>query len=79
MNGEANTPSDDTHAIGFARLDLARLKEWAETKGSEWDGDNPGVLEDIAHCASDIISNIDELSDLLDEMEELLNDSRYPY
>lgn len=71
-------PNDDTHAMEFGRLDLARLKEWVESKGSEWDGDHPGILEDIAHCASDITTNIDEITKLLEEMQELLNDSRYP-
>ena len=34
-----------------------------------WDGDNPGLAEDIAHASQEAIEKIKELKELLEELE----------
>lgn len=34
-----------------------------------WDGDNPGLQEDVAHASQEAIEKIKELKELLDELE----------
>jgi hypothetical protein len=47
------------------------IQEWAEAIAGEWDGDNPGRLEDRATCASEIIAKLNEVKELIAEMENL--------
>ena len=39
--------------------------------GGQWDGDMPGMAEDRAHVAADIVGFAEKLQTLLDEMHEL--------
>lgn len=64
-------PTKDEMVLGFASLDLSQLKEWAEEVAGRWNGDNPGLDEDRAHCAVEIKEKIEEIEELLKEMAEL--------
>ena len=37
----------------------------------EWNGDEPGSLEDRAHCADEIVKKAEELRELIESLEEL--------
>lgn len=37
----------------------------------QWDGDLPGLKEDRAEVANDIIKHVDKIIELLDELNEL--------
>lgn len=50
---------------------LTEIKEWAESISSSWNGDEPGIEEDRAHCASDILEKIAELEELIQSMPKL--------
>lgn len=63
-------PTKDEMEIGFTWLDLARLKQWAEGIAGQWNGDEPGLQEDRASIANEIIEKANELQDLLDEISE---------
>jgi len=45
--------------------------EWAEGISGEWNGDEPGSLEDRANCANEIIEKLNEAKQLIAEMENL--------
>jgi hypothetical protein len=48
---------------------LAELKTKLEGIAGEWNGDNPSIQEDRAHAATEAITAIDELTELLNELE----------
>jgi hypothetical protein len=50
---------------------LKELKERMQTLAGAWNGDEPGVQEDTAHLAMDIIAKVGELEELLLELEEI--------
>ena len=50
---------------------LRKLKMEMEYIAGQWDGDKPGLAEDRAHVASDIMTKCDEMIELLDEMNDL--------
>ena len=52
-------------------MTLEQIKKWAEEISGQWDGDKPGRAEDRAHQAQDVIDKVEELSILINEMENL--------
>lgn len=50
---------------------LDSIYDEAYAIASEWNGDDAGVQEERAHCASDIMDKIKELKQLISEMETL--------
>ena len=50
---------------------LDEMANWAESIAGEWDGDWPGVEEDRAHQAQDILEGIAKLKELITEMGEM--------
>jgi hypothetical protein len=65
--------------ISFAKLDIARLVEWAETHSSHWNGKDSGIEEDVAMVALEIIDTCNELRGHLEAIEDLINNERYNY
>jgi len=55
--------------VGFLRLNLDDLKNWAKDIASDWDGDLPGVNEDRAHAANRIIDYIGMIELDIEELE----------
>lgn len=51
------------------RNELNSIKRQAEEIASQWNGDEPGLAEDRAHVATDILKKCEELSELLNEIE----------
>ena len=49
---------------------LLELRREMEEIQGQWNGDNPGRAEDMAHQAGDIIGNINEIEKLLAELDE---------
>jgi hypothetical protein len=47
---------------------LTQLKNEMEEIAGRWNGDNSGLAEDRAHCALEIIKQVEGLEKLLDEM-----------
>ena len=47
---------------------MQELKEQMEKIAGEWDGDMPGVLEDRAMIATDILELIKKIEDLIKEL-----------
>lgn len=60
--------NNDERMLGLIILDISNLQKWAEKISGQWDGDLPGLVEDKAHCANDIIDTCKKLKELLDEM-----------
>jgi len=54
--------------LGFLSLDLQSIKKDAEKIAGEWNGDESGLQEEKAHCASDVIEAVDNLLELLEEL-----------
>jgi len=48
---------------------LKEIKEYAEKITGEWDGDLPGLEEDRANIAGDILDAIQNIEDLLNELK----------
>jgi hypothetical protein len=48
-------------------LQLQRLIKEAEAISGEWNGDEPGLMEDRAHIANDVIETTQKLIELLNE------------
>lgn len=46
-------------------MDLAILRKKMEEIAGEWDGDKPGLQEDRAHAAQDILKAIDVIEENL--------------
>lgn len=65
MNIETITPNKTLIIM------LEQLLLEAEEVSGQWDGDNSGRLENIAHNADDIRETVDSLLDLLKESEEV--------
>jgi hypothetical protein len=59
----------DDMTINFSLLDIAQLREWAETKAKQSRGDKKAV-------AKEIVISCNQLQGFLTKMEELLDDSR---
>jgi hypothetical protein len=51
-------------------MELATLKSEMENLRGQWDGDNPGIAEDRASLATDIIDAVTKLESLLEKLEE---------
>ena len=51
-------------------LDLGNLKDFAERVSGEWNGDEPGWQEDMAHLAEEIAEKATELQTLLEELDK---------
>lgn len=54
--------------LGETQLTINQLKSYAHEVAGSWNGDLPGVAEDRAHIANDIIEKCSELSELLTEL-----------
>ena len=50
---------------------LNHIRNWAEKISSNWNGDEAGAEEDRATTATEMITKVDELQDLIWEMEEM--------
>ena len=50
---------------------LRKLKLEMEEIAGRWDGDMPGLAEDRAHVAGDIMDKCDEMIELFDELNDL--------
>jgi uncharacterized protein Yka (UPF0111/DUF47 family) len=48
---------------------LDKLAEMLEEISGEWNGDEPGLQEDMAHAATEAIEKIEELKELLTELD----------
>lgn len=57
--------------LGFSQLHIKQLKAGMEEISGQWDGDLPGVAEDRARVANEIIDYCDKLFELLTEFEEI--------
>lgn len=44
---------------------LAKIKEEANLISGQWNGDEPGLAEENAHIAEDIIKKVEELEELI--------------
>lgn len=64
------TDSED-RLLGHSQLHINQLKSVMEKIAGDWNGDLPGVAEDRAHVANDIINCCDKLSELLTEFGEI--------
>jgi len=69
MTDKTPVPTKEEMILGLAGLDLANLRDYAEEIAGEWNGDEPGIQEERAECANEIIEKIDELVLLLKELE----------
>lgn len=49
---------------------LNKFKAEMEAIAGEWNGDGSGVQEDNANTAQDIITKIDEISELLSDLNQ---------
>lgn len=58
----------DEILYGLLVQDLNNLKVNAEKIAIPWNGDDPGIMEDKARCAEEIIKKVDELIELLNEL-----------
>jgi len=47
---------------------MDKLKEEMEEIAGAWNGDNPGLAEDRAHAALEVIEHIDAIEELLKEL-----------
>lgn len=63
-----NKYSANEMLLAMTDLNLDQLKDWAFNISSQWNGKNPGRLEDRAHMANDIIKKSEELQELLVEI-----------
>lgn len=65
-------PTHNEQVLGLTGLDLDKLKQWAEDIQGQWNGKESGLAEDRSHCASEIVTKVGELEELLEEMSEYL-------
>jgi len=66
------TKSDEYRQMVLA-MDLDALIIRMKEISGEWDGDNPGELENKSHIAEDIIKSADKLRIHLEEMVEYID------
>jgi hypothetical protein len=48
--------------------DIEQIKKYAENISGQWNGDEPGLQEDRAGIANEILEKISEIEELLKEL-----------
>jgi len=51
-------------------MTLELIKKWAESISGQWNGKEPGIQEDRAHQANDILEKVKELEQLINDLDD---------
>jgi hypothetical protein len=52
---------------------IKEIRRWAATISENWDGKEPGLQEDMALTALELIDVIEEMEDYIGQLEEMDN------